>query len=338
MSNAKRTETSHRGPAFDAGVLKEGQARDAARRLHPLTADSLQIATPAVRTAFSIVHQVIAQRLPGTNFAGEPRVGKTTAQNIILKTLKSSFGSIPVGHVLATSNSRPSEALFWADMCQSFKLPVLSIREPKRARNKVVNAIVTQCVAAGSDVYVLLGDEVQIWEEAEWSFLKDLGNLLGQEGVRIIHIGFGQHSLHDVKERLRASRRIDLIQRFLKKIYTLAGVMNVEELRRILEQLDNPNFDYPPQSGISYTEFFMPAAYAGGWRLANQADYFWAGFNTVTRRAANKPAANVGMGAVMLALKEFLETCRSEDAPHFQVDAGRWLDAVETTNFAEEVC
>ncbi|MGM9488067.1 hypothetical protein [Ideonella sp. YS5] len=340
MSNpsSQGTETSHRGPAFDEAVLKEGPAREAVRILHPLSADTIQIATPAVRTVSTIVHKVISHRLPGTNFAGEPRIGKTTALEIVKKLLRSRYADIPVGSVLATSNTRGSEAHYWSDFCESFKLPVLSAREPKKARHKITNAIRTQCGATRSNVFVLLGDEVQLWDETEWSLLKDLGNLLLKNGIRLVHIGFAQQSLHTVKEMLRAAGRLDLIRRFLNRIHAIQGVMDVDELRIVLQQLDDPKFEYPPQSGICCAEFFMPAAYAGGWRLEGEAANFWAAFNVMSRRVAKRPAVSVGMGSVMLALKEFLDLCRSDDGSRFKGTRSQWLQAVEMSNFDEELC
>jgi hypothetical protein len=329
---------AERGAAFNVALLEDGPERDAALIVHPLTTNGLHIITPTVESTYAHVNRVILNRLPGTNFVGDSRIGKSRTQFIIRKMLAVQHPTIPVGQILAKYHDRPTEAKFWDDISRDFKLVSTSARQTNAARDKIISAITTQCGVTNSSIYVLFADEVQCWGEGAWTHLRDLGNALESHGIVLIYLGFGHLSLQDEKNKLKAKKRRDLVGRFLKQLHPITGLENIEDLRKALQQLDDPKFDYPSRTGISCAEFFMPKAFAAGWRMQAETEYMWSAFDVMSRERIKIPAVNVGMQSVFLAIKHFLSSSRLDDSALFLGTSADWKKAVNDSDYEDDLC
>src|SRR3546814_11279499 len=52
------------------------------------------------------------------------------------------------------------------------------------------------------------------------------------------------------------------------------GIRSATELAHVLDGFDTQT-DWPADSGISYTHYFFPGAFQGGFRFANHAETLW---------------------------------------------------------------
>lgn len=108
----------------------------------------------------------------------------------------------------------------------------------------------------------------------DFLFLKDIYNDLDDEGIHLVTIMMGQDpEFSDVITMLREQGRSDLVSRFARRRQALRLLSRKEEIKSIFQQIDAAV--WPPGSEQTWTQFFVPDAWAGGFRLENETDAFF---------------------------------------------------------------
>lgn len=333
-SNGPRA--SERKANYDAvreSALREGSARDVLYEDHPVVRNDVRIATPPVQEAYDIVCQVIVHRDPGTCLIAQARIGKTTSIAKIKQELAQTFPGLPVGTVIAVGHSSRSERVLFGDILADYQHSRARAGTAEERRDRLAQLWLAECRAAHSERYLLLVDEGQNWDEDEYNALRDVTNSVRKLGIAVITVIFAHPELMRLRARLQARRRTDLIGRFLLTPRQFRGLADVEELRRTLIAFDDAGIHrYPEHSDICYSEFFMPFAYASGWRLSLEADRLWSAFDTVSRRGG-QPGGNLGMQWVLGAVRNFLFSEAQNDRIAFDGKEQSWLYAVEASGY-----
>jgi hypothetical protein len=149
---------------------------------------------------------------------------------------------------------------------------------------QLARALWTLCQDRGSSRLTLLGDEMQRLSQVEYTWLIDLTNDLQEQGVRVTSVFFGQPELRSIRQVLMHTHRGDILGRFLARIYPFHGIRSALELHEIMNAYDEPeHFSFPAGSGWCFTRFFLPRAYAAGWRLASCSTDCWEQFPQPSR-------------------------------------------------------
>lgn len=315
-------------------ALEPGSTRDRLYENHPVTKNEVAAATPALKESYGVVQDVVVHRDPGTCLLGAFRVGKTTAIEAIVAQLHRTFPKLPVGIAYAKDHDRFTQTTFFSDLLQDFDHAGALRGTGQEKRLRVFNMILSQARQMDSDRYLLLVDEGQNWGEAQWTWLRDLANDLQKKKVRLITVTFGQTTdMQEVRNRLLSRGRTDLVGRFLLTPREFRGIRDVQELRETLEAYDDPEQNqYPAGTGIGFSEFYMPIAWRGGWRLQQEADAMWAEFGRVAADT-NRPATNIGMNWVGGAIRNFLFSQMPEDGIGFSGSPTSWAVAVQASGY-----
>lgn len=260
-----------------SSALGEGPERAYFMDSHPLNQRPVQILTNSIKDSFLSVSAAIKFKRPGCAFSAEFRSGKSTALLMINRQLPDVMPEVAYGLISAKDHDTVTERVFWGDM--QVALGLVPEGTAQERQNKLRSAIIAGCIQAGGRHFCLLIDEGQNWGVREYTFLRDLANQLReQDGYVLTTIIFGDPRLDELSSMFRIKRK-DLWARFLMKPNRFHGIRNVEDLRFFLSELDGPiRCEYPAGSGVSYTEFFLPKAYADNWRLGNQAQEVWDAF------------------------------------------------------------
>jgi hypothetical protein len=188
----------------------------------------------------------------------------------------------------------------------------------------------------------IVGDEMQCVSPDAYSYLIDVTNDLNEMGLRTITLSFGQPELNALRSVLKETHRGDILGRFLSRVFAFEGIGSEAELREVMLFYDDPaEFEYPQASGICFSEFFLPKAYASGWRLASCAASCWEGFRQHAVTRLSSPATvqklSVGMQWITGALQFSLVNCTDLDAPDLKITSEDWDLAVQSSGFAESL-
>jgi hypothetical protein len=319
-----------------ASLLQEGQERDHCYEHHTLITNKVRLPTPSVRAAYELVSQAVVHRETGLVLVADFRIGKTTALEVISILIQDVYPNLAIGAVIAKAHHRPSDAKFFGDLLFSFGHSAWKHGTASVKNFRLIEAMRAQAHRSGGDRYLLFVDEGQNWGESELTHLRDLANELRSAGISLITVFFAHPLLLDTRSELLNKRRTDLVGRFLRRFYYFHGVRTCDELREILTMHDDPSVaEYPAGSGISYTEFFMPRAWLGGWRMAHEAQAL---FNAFTGAGVNGGAVAEGpefaMEWVSGAIRNFLLSQAESDSVDFSPAKSAWDDAVLSSGYA----
>jgi hypothetical protein len=114
-----------------------------------------------------------------------------------------------------------------------------------------------------------------------------------------------------------------------------ACMRSVEDLKFFMSEHDNVRrSEYPSGSKICYSEFFLPRAYANGWRLGNEAQNAWEAFERAAA-TVNRKLRDIGMQWVGDAVTHFLTAQMSEDVEGFTSLPKNWDEAVNQSKFTD---
>lgn len=315
-------------------ALEPGQTRDKLYEDHPVTKNEVAVATPPLKEAYDIIEGVVVHRDPGTCLVGDFRAGKTTTIQRTVHQLNQTFPSLPVGIALAKGHDAFTQGTFFSDVLQDFGHAGALRGTAVEKRTRCLNMLIGQARQLSSDRYLLVVDEGQNWGEAQWTWLRDLANDLSHNHIRLITVTFGQPAdLRKLRSLLLSHNRTDLVGRFLLSPREFRGLRDAGELRETLQAYDDPEQStYPIGTDISYSEFFMPKAWKGGWRLADEADRMWDEFRRVAQRSG-KTAGNIGMNWIGGALRNFLFAESVEDGPGYAGTPEIWAVAVQASGY-----
>ena len=316
-----------------AAVLGDLDERLRLLPAHPLNQRPVKILTQSVRDTFLEVCEALVYKRPGYCFTADYRVGKSTALLMIKEKLPQSLPQVAVGLVSAQDHERVTERVLWGDILTAFKLITTGTAQDRQKRLR--SAIIGACVQAGGNQFALLIDESQNYKEREFTCLRDLANQLRDEdGYTLTTVCLGDPRLSELSRAFRKTRK-DLWARFLMKPERFYGIRDLTDLRFFLAEHDNTKrCEYPAGSGISYTEFFLPKAYANGWRLEKEAQNLWDAFARAAG-TANREVTEIGMQWVGESVIRFLTLAISKDFSEFRAEPSLWDDAVQLSCFTD---
>jgi hypothetical protein len=248
--------------------------------LHPLCNQKYLIPTFSIGETYAMVMRVIRRRDSGLVIWGQTRYGKTSAVKYCAKSLGIDFPNFPISIYNARLDIAPKKGDFytqllevvgharWEDKCSV---------AVKHAR--LVNFMAAAASADARMVYIVFLDEAQRMEQCHFNWVKDIYNDLMDKGVILLPILVGLKQLIDQKKAFLKSGEEGeaVVNRFMLYEHPFRGIREKVDFQTSLGFYDIAT--YPPDSDWSYTRFFLPQAYANGFRLASIGDVLWDAFN-----------------------------------------------------------
>jgi len=310
-----------------------GQERAAYLANHPLNQRPVRILTNSIKIAYLCILEDIKFKRPGSAFAADFRIGKSTALLMIKQKL---IDQMPeVGFGLISAKEAITARVFWGDVLIAFGLDISGTGQDRQ--NRVRNAIITACIEAGGKHFCLLIDEAQNWSETEYTLLRDLTNQLReQDGYSVTTVAWGDMRLEEISAKFRGTRK-DLWARFLMSLKKFYGIRDLADLRFFLAEYDNPRrCEYPSGSGLTYSEFFLPMAFSKGWRLEREAAHLWDALDRAATKV-NRKIGETGMQWVGEAVTRFLTLKMTDDSSVLSSVPKDWDVAVEHSGYTSSL-
>ncbi len=324
-----------RSSALRFAALSPGADREYHLANHPLNQRPVAILTESIKSAFIIASDAVRFKRLGCAFLADFRTGKSTALEMIARELTNVLPEVACELISAIAHDTVTERAFWGDILVAFGLPLYGNAQDRFQRLRA--AIITACAEAGGRHFCLLIDEGQNWGQREFTFLRDFSNQLRQKDRYVLTtVIFGDLRLKDLAATFRSDRK-DLWARFLMKPEPFASMGSVKDLQFFLSEHDNvKRCEYPAGSKLSYSEFFLPRAYASGWRLSDEAQNAWEAF---VRAAAtvNRKIRDIGMQWVGDAVTHFLTANMAADVEGFNSLPEDWDAAVLQSKFIDSL-
>lgn len=240
--------------------------------------------------------------------------------------LKTKFPEIYVSKCIsrARANARVSKILH--DIC--FAENVLPVSTQVDLLFHLVGFVEGQLAPYEQKQWVLVLDEIQHLNAIEFYNLADLHNYLQAAGISMTVIAFSQPEIYERRSGFHKFEQGQLIARFFSEIITFHGCRNTVDLTMILRACDEGS-EFPVGSGISYTAYFIPQAFANGFRLAKMSELFWRLFaDSVSGQYHN----NLPMEHVREGIANYLQILQSKDNPLLTVDEEDVKAAIHRTN------
>lgn len=294
--------------------------------LHPLYTGEVILPTEPINDLYLAVYRAVVLREIGVCFTGHSGAGKSSALDAIDAMLRVRMPTLCVINYDNHSHQVPSVRAFFKHFLNTIKHSNLC-GETYDLRQRVVNWMVDEAHVSGLNVILLLADEAQEMKIEDFNFLKDVFNDLRRESVQLITIMMAQEpDFGKVIEKMKTARRLDLLGRFAMGVRHFRSFDCKEDLLNIMLRIDDSI--YPEGSGITWTQFYFPEAYAAGFRLKNQLTPFMA---SIAAGAPKKRPTNFEYPArqIFLTIRIFMMDCARYDAPAMVLPPEAWSEAVE---------
>jgi len=303
---------------------------------HPVKNAAFVMHTPMFERAYSIVKDRVDTARTGTYFFGFPRLGKTSCAEEIKELLKDDFPSVYTSIVPIWSVSHVSDSHLFKLILEAEKHVLVRRPDPHLLLMNLITDIKMKVATRKGKQFVFMPDEFHLLNHHDFRQLLALHNALEKDGIKMTTIAFAQPEILSVVTSLQAAHQAQIIARFLSEPVKFEGCANLEELIILLKLYDEDS-EFPNHTGISYTHFFFPLAYAQGFRMTDCADLLW------KILAKNFPAHTeygIPMEHLCLTVQHLLVANRKSDVSNFcfgEEDIDRAVLASNLLNFTSQV-
>lgn len=294
------------------------QQQEALLWSHPLVTKRYIAVTPSMPKVLGMVVDCVMYHKGCLVFKAYPRMGKTTA----LKFTAAALGKIPhfedrfVLSVTAdTKGDRKSRENIVRIMAKALGIPVKPHAKFISIKDDVRNHIESQLRNRGGRHWVLFLDELQTLVIDEFEDLQDLQNKLALHDIDTTLIGFSQPQIKHAITLLESQKRSELLVRFLYDVRPLPYCTDPTWMADTLKGYDE-RFTYPEGSGCTFTQFYLPRAYATGFRLSSIAPDI---YRVMSSSANVSKLPLLPTEFVFEVFRQILFRAMKKDAPNFSV-------------------
>lgn len=281
---------------------------------HPVVTTRYTLITPMISKAYSIIRERVFSRHTGTFMYARPRMGKTRCATIICDLLAAEF---PRKYVLYHTCDGDKAGRLVGDMTTALKLPVKSKEAYSQLKEKFLLHVAVRLEERNGDHLVLMLDENQVLTLEAYHELSVVHNKLESRGINMTTLGFGQSEILEKQNLLFTLGATNLVARFLCEPIKFVGCLTLDDFTSILNDYDS-NKEYPLDSGCTYTQFFLPLAFASGFRLAGQAVMIWAALINIAGEAG---AAALPLEHTLRVVEDILLRSRHIDDALFSLSS-----------------
>lgn len=330
-SSHPQDKSSTNGGKVNNAEFLAGKNRAELAMHHPLFTARVLLPTVPIEELYAVIKRVVVLRETGCCLTARSGVGKTSALEMVEVMLKAQMRNLVVVRHDTHNQQIPSIRAFF----KHFLATVGHFEkrgETYDLRERLVNCLVDDARISGRNMILLLIDEAQAMSVQDFNFLKDVYNDLDKQGVQLITVLMGQEpDFTAVINKLKLSGRLDLIGRFAMRIVPFRAYRDLADLAKIMRGVDTAFF--PDDSKLTWTEFFFPLAFKGGFRLENEAQRLLDAIEAISPRSSRK--ATFPARQTFLAIRAFMLDNACHDGTDLQLPAEAWKVAVKYAQLKE---
>ncbi|PEI10156.1 hypothetical protein CRM86_20580 [Pseudomonas putida] len=285
---------------------------------HPLVTTNYVALTPSMPVALGKAMEAVMYHKKCLVFEAIPRAGKSTTCRFVVSALTSSaaLGDRFMTCISADTNDEPKyrESIIKI-LAKSLEILAFGTKPYKVVRSDVINSIESRVRNKNGRHWILFLDEMQALSKEDFRNLQVIQNELALHNIDTTVIGFSQSQMLWRISDLKAENCKELVARFASDICNLPCCSDSKWMIETLKRYDD-EYTYPEQSGCTFTQFFLPRAYAAGFRYASTAPDIY----QVMSQCAKNANLNVLPTALIFDVFRFiLIRSMGHDAPGFTV-------------------
>lgn len=297
---------------------------------HPVVSTLYTLITPMIAKAYSIFRERVFSRHTGTFLYAKPRMGKTRCARIVRDLLAAEFPKKYFLYHTADGNKS-------AKLIRDLVVEVGLFKNPKESYSALMEKFIVHVRAEvesrGGGHFVIIIDENQLLSTDSWNELLVIHNRLEMHGISMTTLGFGQEEILQKRHFFFGLGATNLVARFLCEPIRFNGCMSEADFESMLNEYD-ANKEFPLDSGCSYTNFFLPKAFAASFRLVQYNKLIWSGLMSVAGESG--PGA-LPMEHMFRVIERILIRSRHMDCSEFKLTEGIVKEAVDSSLIAEFV-
>jgi len=231
--------------------------------------------THAIERVGTAITGGIEQNSHGLRLVGNTQRGKTQACVHLDGTLGWRPYPMAFCHIRMGLHDRATENYLYTKLLACAHLKTSQLSDPNTNLSRVVTHLVSLAEEASAEVIVMPIDEAQRLRGKDYEHLHTLDNEIEAAGKRLFVVLITQIDyLGNEPESILSEVSRHAAARFLQHETTFISVYMARELKRYLKQYDKVLM-WPVGSGVTFTQYFAPIAFAEGWRFHHQAEEIW---------------------------------------------------------------
>jgi hypothetical protein len=308
--------------------LLGSREREELLEYHPIKEREYILPTPMMERAYGAIRERVWARRTGAVFYAYPRMGKTRCAFAVKSLLEEEFPKCYVTLMSALSTTRPSDSRMFSLLLSAEKHPLAVRKNALSLLESAVADIEVKTKSRGGNQYILIIDEMQCLDEVDLQQLVAFHNALEIQKIRMTTISFAQPQISHRRTALLATDDRQIIARFLSELMVYDGCADADELKQILRAFDE-NSEFPEGSGWTYTRFFVPLAFANGFRLATYSSRLW---RELSKAVEPSGGSAIPMEHTCIAIENLLLSLRLQDCAALVIGDSDIYDAVESSN------
>ena len=253
-----------------------GIRNDGLKTQHPIVTQEYGVYTPPIHEFFATTREWIDNRVPGGYVFGPSRYGKSRAVKTWMKALidETYGGAIPFFRLVYKNHDRVHEQEFLAEILTAIRHRYSASTKRAERLKRIVNFFCSKARNLGGNYVVIMIDEAQNMRDLEYRWLCNIQNDMDELGFRLTVISVGSQELAYQHELFSMGQDIHLMGRFMVRNARFHGIRSSEEMEYVLQAYDSQT-EWPAGSGITFTQYYFPRAYAADFRIAAYAAVLW---------------------------------------------------------------
>lgn len=293
---------------------------------HPINTESAILPTRPVQKAVALVLAASRKARASLAFWADPLSGKSSCLRMIEATVIDRVKGCGVLTLEAVEDQQTAEGRLLVQILKSVRY-AHKIDSTLAGKRDQVNRALNALSGEARHLFILI-DEGQEFSNSEFAWLKAVINGLARDSVKVTTVIFGQRELLDRRSEIYQNGRSDLGDRFMKKLIEFKRCRGVEELRSILEAVDDKS-EFPTGSKWTYTQLLFPRAHAGGFRFKTISGDVW---SALQQKVPPKVLAKgVSMEVIAATLASVCRACKDSDAAGMSIPASVVKAAVKVS-------
>ncbi|KVX76326.1 ATP-binding protein [Burkholderia cepacia] len=244
-------------------------------RDHPVVTRDYSLFTVAIHDMVERIGTWLDDQIDGATIFGPSRFGKSSAVDHWLQRLLSERygGYVPLVVWSHTdSGSATAVGRFYAHLLEASGHRLAQARRsPLERQTMLVERWIELAAQGGGRFLVLVIDEAQGMSQRKWLWLVELHSLLEKQRIRLCVFSIASLQFFDEPLGMALAGGAHVAARFMLASAPFHGVRTVDELAYVMRGYDEGS-EWPAGSGCSFTAGLAPRPWAGGFRMADQAE------------------------------------------------------------------
>ncbi|ARL05057.1 AAA family ATPase [Burkholderia pseudomallei] len=300
---------------------------------HPLATGNYRIATPAIQDFYDLVTRCLRYRIPGALVYGPSRIGKTRAIEYVRLLLARNFPRISTFHAQCEHKPNHAEGPFFANLLEAVGYPEPQTGSNTAKRLRLTHKLREAAARAGSGTILMFCDEAQRYNVNEYEWLRDVHDALDRQQIKLFTFLVGQEELLATKTSLQVAGKTQIVARLMVEALPFYGIRNADDVATCLLGFDETS--YPDGSAWTFTRFYIPEAFDGGYRLVNDAQVLWHEFEAAHHKASLPAQMEIPMESFVRAVEIVLKESETRDKAQYSPDPALWAYAVQQCGYVQ---